>query len=176
MVSAAWCSFRLSCPKKQGPPRTATPEISPAPIQSLGNDKNERCSTPIAPPLVGASPASTPASQNRACWGPRVAVDVTQLLDLFLFGPYVEIVKASSKSELKAADRSVRSTRAIPPSMKNAGLREHGGGSHPPVTKLRARTSLDLHGPLLKFHPHQSSLLVLVKIRTKAAPVPLLPH
>jgi hypothetical protein len=45
-----------------------------------------------------------------------------------------------------------------------------------PVTKLRDRTSLDLDWPLLKFHPHQSSLLVLVKVRTKAAPLPLLPH
>src|ERR1700687_3282951 len=42
------------------------------------------------------------------------------------------------------------------------------------LTKLRNRTSLDLHWPLLRFHPHQSSLLI--KIRTKAAPLPLLPH
>src|ERR1019366_7125613 len=31
---------------------------------------------------------------NRACWGPRVAVHVAQLLDLLLFGPHVEIVEA----------------------------------------------------------------------------------
>src|SRR6266404_2565450 len=36
-----------------------------------------------------------------------------------------------------------------------------------PLTKLRDRTRLDLHWPLLKFHPHQSSLLVLVGFQAK---------
>lgn len=61
----------------------------------LRKSKNESCSISTVPgvPPIRVSPASTPASQQRARWGPRVAVHVAQLLSVLIFRPHVEIVE-----------------------------------------------------------------------------------
>src|SRR5258708_12267024 len=58
----------------------------PGPFPQIG--KTDNCSTPIVPEILPslASPASTPPTQERAPWGPRVLLHASHLLGGFRFG------------------------------------------------------------------------------------------
>ncbi len=68
---------------------TRSPPVADSRLRS-----GENCSTPSPPDVrtTQPSPASTPASQKRARWGPRIAMNIAQLLRKLRIIANVEIV------------------------------------------------------------------------------------
>src|SRR5260370_4145583 len=82
--------------------------ISTVPRRRLRSGEN--CSTPIPPDVrtTQPSPASTPASQKRARWGPRIAMNIAQLFHKLRVISNVEIVVPLLPEMLRIANQTPR--------------------------------------------------------------------